>query len=76
MCNTHQDQRKTNGLVEKTEKAFSDLIDGVYNGKKEQQKDIEQVRERVDEITSKEDISDAEVDELVEWVLMEKELLD
>jgi hypothetical protein len=44
--------------------------------KKEQQKDIEQVRERVDEITSKEDISDAEVDELVEWVLMEKELLD
>ena len=44
--------------------------------KKEQKKDIEQVRERVDEITSKEDISDAEVDELVEWVLMEKELLD
>ena len=39
-------------------------------------KDIEKVRERVDEITSKEDISDAEVEELVEWVLMEKELLD
>jgi len=44
--------------------------------KENNKKDIENIRERVDEITSKEDIPDSEVEELADWVLLEIEILD
>ena len=44
--------------------------------KENDKKNIENIRERVDEITSKEDISDSEVEELADWVLLEIEILD
>ena len=44
--------------------------------KENDKKNIENIRERVDEITSKEDISDSEVEELADWVLLELEILD